>query len=107
MAVYDESRENMLIHGGIDHQGILCDGIAKINTCNMNKQYIYWLEGPSGRYLHSGISINGSFVIYGGRNANGTFGELWKFNTDDEQWLKLTGNVRNYYKHISNMALHI
>lgn len=94
MTVYDETTEMMLLHGGRDHQGILCNGIVKINTFSMNKEYVYWLEEPSGRYLHSGIFTHENLIIYGGRNANETFGELWRFNTNDEQWSKLTGNVR-------------
>ena len=94
VVVYDETREKLLLHGGIDQQGILCNGITKINAYNMSKEYIYWLEGPSGRYLHSGVFVNDVLIIYGGRNANETFGELWKFNTNNEQWLELTGNVR-------------
>lgn len=84
----------MLLHGGTDHQGNLCSGITKINTKNMSKEYVYWLEGPSGRYLHSGIFINDTLMIYGGKNANETFGELWEFYTINERWSKLTGNVR-------------
>ena len=85
----------MLLHGGIDQQGMLCEGITKINTYNMSKEYVYWLEGPSGRYLHSGIFLNEDLIIYGGRNADEIFGELWKFNTNNEQWSELSGNVRH------------
>ena len=85
----------MLLHGGIDQQGMLCEGIIKINTYNMSKEYVYWLEGPSGRYLHSGIFLNEDLIIYGGRNADEIFGELWKFNTNNEQWSELSGNVRH------------
>lgn len=94
MALYDENRERILLYGGIDQQGILCNGITKVNIYNMSKEYVYWLEGPSGRYLHSGIFVNEVLLIYGGRNSNETFGELWKFNTNNEQWLKLAENVR-------------
>lgn len=94
MAVHDETNKKLLLHGGKDHEGILCNGITKINTYNMSKEYVYWLEGPSGRYLHSGIFINEVLIIYGGRNSNETFGELWEFNTNNEQWLQLAGNVR-------------
>ena len=94
VAVHDKIRSNILLHGGVDHLGVLCNGITKINTDNMNKEYIHWLEGPSGRYLHSGIFTADALMIYGGRNTNETFGGLWKFSTSNEQWLKLTGYVR-------------
>ena len=101
MAVYDETNDKILLHGGLDHKGILCNGITKISINNMSKEYVYWLEGPAGRYLHSGIFINEVLIIYGGKNASNTFGELWKFNTSNEQWSKLAGNVR----HTVNLSL--
>jgi len=85
----------MVLYGGIDHQGNICDSIVEINLDLTDKEYIHPLGGPTGRYLHSGIIFNNSVIVYGGKNATSANGEVWKFDLTFREWSRLRGSVRH------------
>jgi len=58
-------------------------------------------DPPTARYGHAAWSSGNNMYVYGGRDANDTFGDLWRYDPDTNEWQEVntTGNPPTTSEH--------
>ncbi|WP_444886705.1 Kelch repeat-containing protein [Microbulbifer sp. JMSA008] len=50
---------------------------------------------PGGRIQGGAVSVGNNFFLFGGRNNNGTYNDIWKFDPSDDSWTQLMSGATN------------